>query len=181
MSDRQFPDEPAGTFPTPPRTAADATGRRLRYLAVGESVAPTEARSGLLEMYREFDPADRAQGIPPAGESALEDWLSNVLGGDSRNVLAVSEASGATVGHATLVPDGTAHELAIFVLQPHQGVGIGTELIRTALGYGAATGVDRVWLTVERWNAAAVALYEKTGFETNDAGEFQLEMCLRLD
>jgi len=182
MSDgeREFPDEPAGPFPTPPREAVDDDGRSIRYRAVGPDVARETARSKLVDMYRAFDPADRAQGIPPSTASAIESWLDAILADDARNVVAVADATDAAVGHATLVPDGEAHELAIFVLQAYQGAGIGTELLRTALGHGAATGVDRVWLTVERWNGPAVALYHKTGFETDEAGSFELEMCLRL-
>jgi ribosomal protein S18 acetylase RimI-like enzyme len=78
------------------------------------------------------------------------------------------------------VPDDDACELAIFVLQAYQRAGIGTSLIRTLLGYGAEAGVERVWLTVERWNRAATNLYEKIGFETSNAESFELEMALRL-
>jgi len=83
-------------------------------------------------------------------------------------------------GHATLVPDDDAHELAIFVDQAYQGAGVGTALIRALLGHGARVGIERVWLTVERWNRAAVALYEKVGFETASAESFELEMAARL-
>ncbi|CDK40799.1 GCN5-related N-acetyltransferase [Halorubrum sp. AJ67] len=38
-----------------------------------------------------------------------------------------------------------------------------------------------MWLTVERWNRAAVSLYKKIGFETSDAESFELEMGLRLN
>ncbi len=178
--EREFPDEPAGPFPTPPREAVDDERRTIRYRAVGTDLGCETARSALVDMYRAFDPADRAQGIPPSTESAIADWLDAILTDDARNVVAFADATDAAVGHATLVPDGDVYELAIFVLQAYQGAGVGTELLRTALGHGAATGVDRVWLTVERWNGPAVALYRKTGFETDEAGSFELEMCLRL-
>ena len=92
-------------------------------------------------------------------------------------------ADGEVVGHATLVPQNgvdSPHELAIFILQSHQGRGIGTMLMESVLGYGAEQGISRVWLTVERWNHAAVSLYQKIGFETTDAESFELEMALRL-
>lgn len=181
MSEREFPDETVGPFPTPPREFVDGEGRSIRILGVGEDIDRERATAMLVEMYRAFDPADRAQGIPPTGEAAVRDWVGQVLDEDCWNVVAVARATEAAVGHVTLVPDGDAHELAIFVLQTHQGAGVGTELLRTALGHGASHGVDRVWLTVERWNAAAVALYRKTGFETSEGGSFELEMCLRLD
>jgi len=181
MSGREYPDEPAGPFPTPPREFVDSEERSIQILGVGADLDHDRATEMLVEMYDAFDPADRAQGIPPTGESAIRDWIERVLTEDCRNVVAVTRESDAAVGHVTLVPDGEEHELAIFVLQSHQGAGIGTELVRTALGHGAVHEVDRVWLTVERWNARAVALYQKTGFETNDGGSFELEMCLRLD
>jgi len=64
--------------------------------------------------------------------------------------------------------------------QPYQGAGIGTALIRALLGHGARAGIEYVWLTVERWNRAAVALYEKVGFETASAESFELEMAAHL-
>ena len=181
MSEREYPDEPVGSFPAPPRTFVDAEGRSIQIRGVGSDLDRDRAIEMLVEMYHAFDPADRAQGIPPTGETAVRDWVGRVLAEDCWNVVAVAEGSETAVGHVTLVPDGDEHELAIFVLQSHQGAGVGTELLRTALGHGAANEVDRVWLTVERWNAPAVALYKKTGFETSEGGSFELEMCLRLD
>jgi ribosomal protein S18 acetylase RimI-like enzyme len=84
------------------------------------------------------------------------------------------------VGHATLVPDDGAAELAIFVHQDHREAGIGTALIRTLLGLAAEEGIERIWLTVERWNGAAVGLYRKLGFETRNGESFELEMAIRL-
>lgn len=180
MSGREYPDEAVGQFPAPPREFVDGEQRSIRILGVGPHVDHDRATGMLVEMYKAFDSSDRAQGIPPTGESAIRDWLGRVLEEDCENVVAVARENDAAVGHVTLVPDGDEHELAIFVIQSHQGAGIGTELLRTALGHGAARDVDRVWLTVERWNSRAVSLYQKTGFETSDGGNFELEMCLRL-
>jgi GNAT superfamily N-acetyltransferase len=180
MNSREYPDEPRGQFPAPPREFVDRRQRSVRVLGVGPHVDRNRATEMLVEMYNAFDPADRAQGIPPTGESAIRDWLGRVLEEDCENVVAVARESEAAVGHVTLVPDGDEHELAIFVIQSHQDAGIGTELLRTALGHGVARDVDRVWLTVERWNSQAVSLYQKMGFETSDSGSFELEMCLRL-
>ena len=80
-----------------------------------------------------------------------------------------------------LVPDTTgAFELAIFVLREYQGALIGTELVRSLLGWGQEEDITRVWLSVERWNDPAVRLYEKVGFETTDSASFELEMAIRL-
>ena len=171
---RDYPDEPADEFPRPPRTVSDREGRDVDILSAGAA-----DHDDVLEMYLSFDPADRAQGIPPAREDAIEDWLDTILGEDTLNVVAVHEDS--VVGHATLVPDRHGeHELAIFVLQPFQGAGIGTNLVETLLGLGQSKGLEKVWLTVERWNDAAVALYKKVGFETTEAESFEIEMSIQL-
>ena len=172
---RVYPDDPAGPFPTPPTAFEDRHGRTVEIRPYEAGEASFEA---LVSMYAAFDSADRAQGIPPTQESRIREWLDGILRGDCLNVVAWDGER--AVGHATLVPDVDAHELAIFVLQDYQEAGIGTRLVRHLLGYGASHGVERVWLTVERWNTAAVALYKKVGFETADAESFELEMSLRL-
>lgn len=171
----EFPDEPIDGFPAPPRTVTDKNGREitLRETRAGDGDA-------LTEMYLDFDPEDRAQGIPPGNESAIGEWLDVVMSEETLNVVATHEED--PVGHVMLVPDSHgAFELAIFVLQAYQGAHIGTELVRTVLGAAEEAGIDRIWLTVERWNTPAIALYEKIGFERAGDASFELEMSLRLD
>ncbi|MFT4922880.1 MAG: RimJ/RimL family protein N-acetyltransferase [Haloarculaceae archaeon] len=164
------PDDPEEDFPTPPREFTDAEGRNI-------AITRTDADShdDLLEMYLDFDPGDRAQGVPPASEEEIDEWLGSVLPGECYNL--VSWHGDAAVGHTMLVPDRSdGFELAIFVLHDYQGALIGTELVRALLGWGQAEGLDRVWLTVERWNEPAIRLYEKVGFETTESESFELEM-----
>lgn len=173
--ERVYPDQPADPFPSPAKTLTDREGRDIEIRAYDET---EQEREALVEMYAAFDPADRAQGIPPTGESQIRSWLDEILA-VSLNVIAWH---GDTVaGHATLVPHEDASELAIFVLQGYQEAGIGTRLIKVLLGYGADNDVKRVWLTVERWNEPAVHLYRKIGFESSNAEGFELEMSLRLN
>jgi len=184
---RTYPDEPSGPFPVPPASFEDREGRGIDLCAAGP-----EDVDDIVEMYVAFDPADRAQGIPPTGESAVREWLDTVL---AEGPDVVARYDGGVVGHATLVaapdtperlagddaePDGEAAELAIFVLQGYQGAGIGRRLLETTLGRGAAAGFERVWLTVERWNHAAVGLYESIGFERSGTDRFELEMAIRV-
>ena len=173
---RLYPDEPAGPFPTPPTTLTDREDRDIEIRAYDGSDEEFEA---LVAMYDDFDPADRAQGIPPTGDRRIREWLDRVLGGECHNLVAWHDEAAA--GHTTLVPDETDYELAIFVHQTYQEAGIGTTLLEHLLGYGASRGVERVWLTVERWNKPAVSLYHKVGFETCNAESFELEMSLLLD
>jgi len=167
---------PADPFPVPPLTFTDASGREVRIDVLSSS--DDAGFESLVEMYDDFDPSMRAQGIPPVGERRVRTWLQSLLVLDSHNLLAwLGER---VIGHATLVPDGEDHELAIFVHQDFQGSGVGTRLIRALLGYGATRGVGAVWLTVERWNHAAITLYEKVGFETTNAEALDVEMELDL-
>jgi GNAT superfamily N-acetyltransferase len=173
MSGFVYPDAVAGPYEGPPRVFEDRNGREIR---VERYEGEFEA---VVDMYTAFDPADRAQGIPPVKEEAIRNWLEAILADECVNVLAWDGDS--VVGHATLVPDGDeAYELAIFVLSAYQDAGIGTGLVEALLGAGHEAGIDRVWLTVERWNNPAVALYRKVGFEAGDSGSFELEMTAAL-
>lgn len=172
--DRTYPDSPAGPFPVPPTTFTDREEREITVRPYEES-----DYESLEAMYVDFDPADRAQGIPPSGEKRVAAWLETLLGSDTHNVVAVHD--GDVVGHATLVPDGNeAYELAIFVHQHYQRAGIGKHLIRALLGHGAEQGIEKVWLTVERWNRAAAGLYQDVGFVTCGSQRFEQEMAIRL-
>ena len=173
MTDR-YPEETAEEFPRPPATVSDREDREIRIrVAESDDVEP------LVEMYRDFDPEDRAQGIPPVREEPIRNWLDNLLDADCLNLVALHDEQ--PVGHATLVPDvDDSYELAIFVLHTYQGVGIGTELLERLLGYAQEEGIERVWLSVERWNDPAIALYKKVGFEMSSSESFELEMGIRL-
>jgi GNAT superfamily N-acetyltransferase len=191
MSEHSYPDDPVGPFPEPPLSFEDREGRAvdLRGYEPG-----AEVPEPLVEMYDAFDPADRAQGIPPSGDDHVRRWLAELFE-SGFNVVAWHGETAA--GHATLVPasedpdggDGgqpegaggkVPHELAIFVLQAYQEAGIGKRLLRALLGYGSAQGVDRVWLTVEQWNRSAIGLYEDVGFETVGSRSFEVEMSVRV-
>jgi ribosomal protein S18 acetylase RimI-like enzyme len=176
MTGRIYPDEATGSFDPPPRAFTD---RKERDIELAE-LHLDGGFDAVVSMYDDFDPADRAQGLPPVGEERVREWLHKLVDGDGYNVVAWHDDR--AVGHATLVPDGeSAYELAIFVHQAYQSAGIGTELIEALLGAGQTDGVEVVWLTVERWNRPAVALYEKMGFETVAAESFELEMAVRLN
>jgi RimJ/RimL family protein N-acetyltransferase len=183
---RSYPDTVAGPYDPPPHPFDDTEGRALEVREYGAVASRAEEFESLVEMYVAFDPADRAQGIPPVGEEAVRKWLDAILDEECLNVIAWH--GDRAVGHATLVPDfdtgvtppDMAYELAIFVLAGYQGAGIGTRLMKTLLGLGREAGIDHVWLTVERWNRPAVALYEKVGFEETGDGGFELEMSALL-
>jgi RimJ/RimL family protein N-acetyltransferase len=183
---RSYPDTVAGPYDPPPHAFEDKEGRRIEVREYGAASSRDEEYESLVEMYVAFDPADRAQGIPPVGEDPVRKWLDGILDEACLNVVAWHGDD--AIGHATLVPDfdtgetpaDMAYELAIFVLADYQGAGIGTRLMKTLLGLGREEGIEHVWLTVERWNRPAVALYEKVGFEATGDGSFELEMSATL-
>jgi ribosomal protein S18 acetylase RimI-like enzyme len=176
--ERRYPEEAIADFVAPPASFTDAAARAIDFLAHGDGPIDEE-REALVEMYANFDSADRAQGVPPIREPAVREWLDALLSEDAVNVLAWHNEF--VAGHATLVPGNEdAHELAIFVHHQYQGAGIGSRLIRHLLGEGARRGIGHVWLTVERWNTPAVNLYRDVGFETTNAESFELEMAIQL-
>ncbi|MFT4905089.1 MAG: RimJ/RimL family protein N-acetyltransferase [Natronomonas sp.] len=170
---REYPDEVAGPYEAPPRSFVDREGRDIdieRYDGDYDALA---------EMYLQFNPEDRAQGIPPTEEKGVRRWLDDLLVDECVNVIAWHGED--AIGHGMLVSDRhDASELAIFVLREYQDAGIGTELIMGLLGAGRESGLDRIWLTVERWNNPAIALYRKVGFERSGDDGFELEMAARL-
>jgi GNAT superfamily N-acetyltransferase len=163
---------PTDDCPAPSDTFRDGQGRRIRLAAGGEGPRDDE-RDALERMYDDFDPTQRAQGLPPLSSSGRSRWLDTVAGG--RNVLAWHGEG--VVGHAALLAgaDGVS-ELVIFVHQDYQGAGVGSALLSALLVDYHEAGGGRVKLSVERSNEAAVALYRKFGFERADAAAMELEM-----
>ncbi|AGB38120.1 GNAT family N-acetyltransferase [Natronococcus occultus] len=186
MPDRVYPDTTSGPFPAPPTTDTDQSDREIEYRAVEEFAG--EVLDDTVEMYVEFDPTDRAQGIPPTGAERIRNWLETIA---ENSVNVVARHGEDVVGHAVLVPDvddpesvedveDVEWELAIFVLQAYQESGIGTQLLKHLLGHASELGIQYVWLTVERWNAPAIALYERVGFEPTGTENFEQEMGILL-
>jgi ribosomal protein S18 acetylase RimI-like enzyme len=150
----------------------DEHGREIRF----RPYEPSD-RDALVGMYESFDPAQRAQGIPPVRTDGIESWLDSVLDGPS--VLAWH--GDRVVGHVVFVPDGDgSHELAIFVHQAHQEAGIGSRLLDAGLDHAREQGVAYVWLLVTWGNTRARDLYEKSGFTVDDPTGSDLRMSKRL-
>lgn len=150
---------PSRIRPTePPATFVDGEDREIHVRPYRD-----EGFEGLVGMYDDFDPELRAQGTPPIGVEAIEEWLRDILGGV--NVVACHD--GRPVGHVSFVPDDTGrHELAIFVHQDYQRAGIGSRLMANGLGYARAQGVRYVWLSVESWKRGIQRFYSRAGFST---------------
>lgn len=141
---------------TPPFEFVDDRDRTIQF----RSYRAADFDS-LVAMYRSFDSTNRAQGVPPLQESAIQEWLSDILEGP--NLLARHRDR--TVGHVSFVPDGTdRHELAIFVHQEYQRAGIGTTLLATGLEHAKRNGVTYVWLSVGKSSRELHQFYARAGF-----------------
>jgi RimJ/RimL family protein N-acetyltransferase len=82
----------------------------------------------------------------------------------------VAEADGELVGRLSLARDthpASFHvaDLGLMVAAEHRRRGIGTALLAAAVGWARAVGVEKLELHVFPHNEAAIALYERFGFE----------------
>jgi [ribosomal protein S18]-alanine N-acetyltransferase len=96
----------------------------------------------------------------PDGEHIWRVWCEHAT------VLRARLESGETVGALVMFPT-SKNELflhKIMVHPKHRGQGIGSDLMRTALGQADAP----VLLTVDPQNAAAIQLYRNFGFEVRE-------------
>ena len=150
----------------PPATFVDDEGREIQ---IKRSNGDREA---LVEMYDDFAPRHRAQGLPPVGRDRIEEWLDTIEEG----LQVVAWHEDRIVGHAALLAGADDHELMIFVHQDYRLAGIGSRLIRALLGYGRESGVESVWLCVRPSNSVAVSLYRSVGFESITSSKSDLEM-----
>lgn len=167
----------AGLGRPPPLTVADDEERTIRIREFGAGSPESADYEALVELFREYEPALRSLGIPPATESRIRDWLDIVLSDVA--VLACHE--GRPIGLAVLVADapGTA-ELAIFIHQDYLGAGIGTDLLEATLALGRRRGFEEVWLLAEGSNRRAINLYTDLGFAVVDAAGGDLQMAVSL-
>jgi RimJ/RimL family protein N-acetyltransferase len=136
---------------------------------------------------RRAEPND-AQGLKELGDavgSEPEGWLVTTNGwreaSDERRYLRairrypnaavfVADDEGVIVGRLSIARDqhpASRHvaDLGLMVAQSHRRRGIGTALLQAAVDWGEETGVRKLELHVFPWNEAAIALYEKFGFE----------------
>ena len=138
----------------------------------------SQDRTGLVQMYRAFEPKRRAQGLPPV-EPGIDRWLDHVLSHGEHLIILVDDA---IVGHVMLIPiDDTRVELANFLHQSIRNRGIGTAINQVAIEVSRESGWKQVWLTVEPSNRAAVRSYEKAGFRRLPGSLWAPEIDMQYD
>lgn len=103
----------------------------------------------------------------PPLEEVTAFWKNHIRRG---NVAFVALVDDAVVGWCDILPierQSTRHVgvVGIGVLEAFRGNGIGPALLRAAIDKGRAAGLTRIELDVREDNKAAIALYERIGFQ----------------
>lgn len=133
----------------------------------------------LLEMYLEFSPKPASQGLPPPDREGCVRWVKGLCEA-SEGFLAWVQNK--IVGHSALIADLEKQdgEFLIFVDQDFRNRGIGTQLTCMALDRAKEMSLKAVWLTVERFNFRAIALYKRFGFQFCDEDDWERAMRIEL-
>ena len=117
----------------------------------------------LIALYDRFDPLGAALGLPPHTVEARHGWVESALC-QRVNVAAFSQA-GEVVGHSFFAADNPAvAEVAVFVHKEFRRRGIGAALLKKALEWGRAAGLERAWAVTASGNRAALRLLVSCGF-----------------
>jgi RimJ/RimL family protein N-acetyltransferase len=119
----------------------------------------------LLDLYE----AVAAEGRHIAGEAPVDRprrraaWLA-IIEGESPGRSFVAEVDGEIVGQLGVTGAGRV-ELGMWVARGWRGRGVGGKLVETAIAWAREKGAYKISLEVWPHNDAAIALYEKFGFE----------------
>ncbi|HZA19701.1 MAG TPA: GNAT family N-acetyltransferase [Actinomycetota bacterium] len=118
----------------------------------------------LLDLYEAVAAEGRYIGreLPVDRDALRPAWVESV--GDPEGAWFVAEIDGELVGSASIQGRGVAH-LGMQVARSHRGRGIGSSLLEASIGWARHAGAHKVALEVWPHNDAAIALYEKFGFE----------------
>ncbi len=100
--------------------------------------------------------------LPLDREQRALRWRDSYSRSDAATFLAYLD--GILVGMASVQGRGVAH-LGMSVIATQRRKGIGSRLLETAIAWARAQGAHKVALEVWPHNAAAIALYERFGFE----------------
>jgi ribosomal protein S18 acetylase RimI-like enzyme len=131
-----------------------------------------------LQMYDDYKPLGSVQGLPPIDKEKRRQWLQGMIN-NGTNLLALFEDT--VIGHASLlsIPVNWA-EYFIFIHQDFQRQGIGTAISYYVIEWAHQEKLSTIWLSVERKNYIAIALYRKVGFTRIGSTDDSWEMILTI-
>ena len=118
----------------------------------------------ILDLYEAVAAEGRyiARELPVDRDSLRPTWVESIK--DQDGAWFVAEVEGEIVGSASIQGRGVAN-LGMQVAGPHRGRGIGSALLEASIEWARQAGAHKVALEVWPHNEAAIALYEKFGFE----------------
>ena len=131
-----------------------------------------------LQMYDDYKPLGSVQGLPPIDKEKRHQWLQGMIN-NGTNLLALFEDT--VIGHVSLfsIPVNWA-EYFIFIHQGFQRQGIGTTISYYVIDWAHQEKLSTIWLSVERKNYIAIALYRKVGFKRIGSADDCWEMMLTI-
>jgi CBS domain-containing protein/ribosomal protein S18 acetylase RimI-like enzyme len=150
------PDATVGVLPHP------FIDRRRRPMLFRQVTAADRPR--VLQMYRDFEPKESYQGLPPASPERLEAWVADMLA-TGFNIVGLSLEQEPVCHGAIFGVDAERCDFVIAVAPSRQGAGIGVQLTRLVKKAAQALGFTKIWLCVESYNQKAKHIYHKLGFD----------------
>jgi RimJ/RimL family protein N-acetyltransferase len=129
-------------------------------------------------MYDTYKPLGSVQGLPPIDKDKRHQWVQEIIS-NGTHLLALFEDN--VIGHASLfsIPVNWA-EYFIFIHQDFQSQGIGTGMTLYVIDWAQQEDLSAIWLSVERKNYVAIALYRKVGFKRVGPGGDCWEMIFTI-
>jgi RimJ/RimL family protein N-acetyltransferase len=118
----------------------------------------------ILDLYEAVAAEGRYIGreLPVDRDSLRPTWVESVQ--DPDGAWFVADVDGEIVGSASIQGRGVAH-LGMQVARSHRGRRIGSALLEASIEWARQAGAHKIALEVWPHNDAAIALYEKFGFE----------------
>jgi GNAT superfamily N-acetyltransferase len=89
----------------------------------------------------------------------------------SGHIYLLAQQNNRNIGYAGLIPDNEKPALQLskfYLLQQVRGQGLGRELMHYIEAFCQNWQITHIWLTVNRHNAAPIAIYKKMGFIRTD-------------
>jgi len=132
------------------------------------STADADAVAVLFDAYRQFY---RCEPDLPGARTFIAARLAH-----AESVIFVAEDLSMPIGFAQLYPSFTSAGMArtfivndLFVVPQSRGLGIATALLRRAADFAIGEGAVRLTLSTATDNHAAQAVYERAGWQRDDA------------